>query len=578
MPPARQIDGSDQALAEQPAPSGDSGEPANGEPAGSDRGERPGQDLAARTTRTTRPTRVVGWPAVASLTALVALTVLAVCARRPAYLLSRPFWFDEAWVADSIRAPLSELRTVTSSTPVGFILLLRAIPPFGGPERLRLLPLAFGAAAAVPGWLLGRQLRGVAGWVAAPLAAIAASLGPAALYRPGLKQFPAEAFVAVLLVAMLAMVERAWSPRRLLVFGLLSAAGFLVAHSAVLVTAAAIAGLALNWLARRAWNQLAWLAAVVAGVGAFQAAVYHLFVAPANSAAMRAYWTGMFIPADQGLRHAAAFAADRAAAAFGTLGLGPWAIAAGLALAGVVVLARAKLPATALVIPLLLAELLLAGLAGRFPFLDRRTSQFFLVLLTVVAAIGVTGILTLLARSRWTVALGAGLLIALGASFTPAAYTAAHRSIPNENVRGQVALVRAERRFGDVVVVSGGAAYAFGYYWTSPPTFVNRPAFGTVTFQVAYPDLPDVVITKDRDLASAMEALSQVPKGARRVWIIVGHELLPWEQLASGLGHVVTPTGHACRAFPNEVRKAANVSGGQCPLLVELRRGGQPDL
>jgi hypothetical protein len=108
---------------------------------------------------------------------------------------------------------------------------------------------------------------------------------------------------------------------------------------------------------------------------------------------------------------------------------------------------------------------------------------------------------------------------------------------------------------------------------------VDRPTFGTVTFQVAYPDLPEVVIAKDSDLASDLEALSQDPEGARRVWIIVGHELLPtWEQVASGLGHVVTPAGHLCRAFPSKVRKAANVSGGQCPLLVELRRSGQPRL
>jgi hypothetical protein len=548
MPPrACQIDGSEQAPGEDSAPSGDSQEPAG---------------------------------AVASLTALLALTVLAVCARRPGYLLSRPFWLDEAWVADSIRAPLSELRTVTSSTPVGFTLLLRAIPPFGGPERLRLLPLAFGVAAAFPGWLLGRQLRGAAGLVAAPLAAIAASLGPAALYRPGLKQYSAEAFVAVLLVAMLAMVERAWSPRRLLVFGLLSATGFLVAHSAALVTVAAMAGLALSWLMRRAWNQLAWLAVVAVGVGAFQALVYQLFVAPANSAAMRHYWTAMFIPADQGVRHAAGFAAARAAAAFGTIGLGPWAIATGLTLAGVVALARAKLPATALLVPVLFAELLVAGFAGRFPFLDRRTSQFFLVLLTVVAVVGATAIITRLARSRWTVALGAASLIALGVSFAPAAYGAAHKPIPDENVRGQVELVRAERRFGDVVVVTGGAAYAFGYYWPSPPTFVNRPSFGTLTFQVAYPDLPDVVVARDRDPASVMEALSHIPTDARRVWIIVGHEPLPkWERLARGLGRVVTPVGHPCRAFPREARIAAKVSGEQCPLLVELRPGGgKPDL
>ena len=532
-------------------------QPAVDEPA--DRGEPPAR----------APIR--SWPRIATLTALVALTALAVAARRPAYLLSHPFWFDEAWVAASVRAPLSQLRTVTSSTPVGFVLLLRAIPPFGGPERLRLLPLAFGAAALFPGWLLGRQLRGAAGWVAAPLAAVAASLGPAALYRPGLKQFSAEAFVAVLLVAMLALVERAWSPRRLVGFGLLASTGFLVAHSALLVTAAAILGLAVSWLARRSWNRLAWLGAVAAGLAMAQGAVYRLFVAPANSGAMLNYWKSTFIPTDQGVHGAAAFAGARAARALATLGLGPWMVAAGLAVAGVVALARAGLPATALVAPLLLAELVAAGLAGRFPFLDQRTSQFFLVLVTVVAAIGVAALATLVAGSRWTIVLGVGMVLLLAASFVPAASAAAGKAIPDENVRGQIELVRAERRFGDVIVVSSGAAHAFGWYWPSPPTFVARPTFGTVTFQVDFPDLPEVVVARDRDAAGDREALSRLPEGARRVWIIVGHEPRSrWERLIRGLGHVVTPPGRPCRAFPAPVRRAARVSGGQCPLLVEL--------
>jgi hypothetical protein len=107
------------------------------------------------------------------------------------------------------------------------------------------------------------------------------------------------AFITLLLVWVLATVERAWSPRRLLLFGLLGAVCVLVAHSAAFVMAAALAGLALNSLLRRAWRRLAWSALTAAGVWAIQLAVYLAFVAPANSAAMRAYWTRLFIPTDQ---------------------------------------------------------------------------------------------------------------------------------------------------------------------------------------------------------------------------------------------------------------------------------------
>jgi len=224
------------------------------------------------------------------------------------------------------------------------------------------------------------------GWLAAPLAGLATALGPAALFHPGLKQFSAEAFIT-LLVWVLATVERAWSPRRLLLFGLLGAVCFLVAYSAAFVMAAALVGLALNSLLRRAWRRLAWLALTAAGVWANQLAIYLAFVAPANSAAMRTYWTRLFIPADQGLDGAAAVVGARGARFLTFLGLGSWPVALGLTLAGVVAFASARLPATAMVTPLLLVELIGAGFAGRYPFLDPRTSQFFLVLVTVVAAL-----------------------------------------------------------------------------------------------------------------------------------------------------------------------------------------------
>jgi hypothetical protein len=73
------------------------------------------------------------------------LTVLAVALRDPRYLLTRSFWLDEGWVVDSVRAPLHQLDLLTSSTPIGWTLLLRLVPPVGGPERYRLLPLASAA-------------------------------------------------------------------------------------------------------------------------------------------------------------------------------------------------------------------------------------------------------------------------------------------------------------------------------------------------------------------------------------------------------------------------------------------------
>jgi hypothetical protein len=209
--------------------------------------------------------------------------------------------------------------------------------------------VAFGVAGTVPTWLLGRQLDRVAGLLAAPLAGLAAALGPAALIRPGLKQFSTEAFITLLLVWVLATVERTWSPRRLLLFGLLTAICFLVAHSAVFVAAAAMIGLALSSLLRRARRRMAWVALTAAGVAAVQLTIYLVVVAPANSAAMRAYWTRLFIPTDQGLDGAAAVVGARGARFLTFLGLSAWPVTLGLTLAGVAAFASARLPATAMV-------------------------------------------------------------------------------------------------------------------------------------------------------------------------------------------------------------------------------------
>jgi hypothetical protein len=292
---------------------------------------------------------------------------------------------------------------------------------------------------------------------------------------------------------------------------------------------------------------------------------------------MRAYWAHSFIPTAKGLDGAASFVGWRSARALAFLGLGAWPIALALGLAGVIALVWARLPAAALLTPLLFAELVVAGLAGRYPFLDFRTSEFFLVLVTVLAAIGTAAVASWLARSRWTVVLGLALVLGPGSAFLPAAARASRRPIPDENVRGQVALVRAARSSGDAVVVSSGAAHAFGYYWPERPSFVDIPALRTISFQIDYPDQPDVVVATGRDRSSDLAALSRVPAGARRIWIVVGHEHLEtWTRLARRRGRLVTPPSDPCRPFPPAALARAGVSPGQCPLLLMPRPAAEP--
>ncbi len=83
------------------------------------------------------------------------------------YLLSRPYWTDEAWVAVTTRFPIGDLRDTTSSTPIGWSALLRLFA-VGGAQRQRIEPLLFSAATVILAyWFAGGSAGAIAGWVSA---------------------------------------------------------------------------------------------------------------------------------------------------------------------------------------------------------------------------------------------------------------------------------------------------------------------------------------------------------------------------------------------------------------------------
>jgi len=547
----------------------------------------------------------VRWDAAASLPrwvlwaaealAVVALALLAVLLRHPSQLFTHQFWLDESWVADSTRASWEQLRLLTASTPIGWTALLRAVPRWGDAERYRLLPLAFAVAGAVPAWFLGRQLgRGTrepadrpgtgwravrprpswVRWLGPPAAGLAAVLAPTALGYPYLKQYTAEAFTALLLVALVAWVERRWSPLRVGVLAAAALLSFLVANTALFVTAAGFGALALTCLVRRAWQRLGWVAVAGAVVAVADARVYRTFVAASNGDAMHRYWRGRYIPSTEGWDEAWRFMAPRAVTAIESIGFGPWPLALALLLAGVAALWRAGVPAAALVLPILVAEVVVAGMQGHYPFLELRTSMFLTVLGSVVAALGVAGLAGLALRWRGTAVLGLAMLVGAGAIFLPAAREAARIPMFDENVRGQIRLVQELRRPGDVVVLGSFAAYQWAYYGSEKPSFVPASEASTIRFEVAYPDDPRMVVAKGRAPTFIKEAMDQVRAGTRRVWLVPSHEehLVPvWARHARlHGGRLAAPPAHPCAAFTEAERARAGVSLGQCPVLVNF--------
>jgi hypothetical protein len=515
-------------------------------------GDAPVEDRArpSRTARPPpgRPARPVGWPAELALVA--ALLLVAAMSRRLGYLFSHSFWLDEGWVADSVRAPYHQLRLLTSSTPIGWTLLLRLVPPIGPPERLRVLPIAFAMAAVVPAYLLGRRL----GRVQAVAAGLAAAVAPGAIANDDLKQYTADVFVTLLLLWLAARVEADWTWRRLAVLGAACVPAVFASHATVFVSAAVLGALALRCLAERRWDRLGWVAGLGLVLAAVEGAVFLALLSVGDNQAMRRWWAAFYVPLSGGPVRAATFVGTHVAGTLGRTGFGPWALAAAFVLAGLAALWRARLRATALAVPLLLAELVVAGVARRYPFLDKRTSLFVTVLLTVCAGIGVGALVAWAWRRRATVPLGLGVAALAAVLLVTSCRAARTTPMPASTLRQQVAYVLAHRQPGDVVVVGRSASFPFAYYWPDRPTFVPETTGTAVLFQVEYPDRPDLVITHRRGQPAAEAAIREATARTRsgRVWLVLAE---------AGDGG---PTWH------NAAPGARRAAGGRLPLLLRV--------
>jgi hypothetical protein len=187
-------------------------------------------------------------------TAFVVATVIATTIVHPLHrILSHPYWLDEAWVAVLTKAPLSRLPRLSSSSPVGFVALLKLVPGTGL-QRARLVVLAFNALTVVMAYVLTRSLS----WpsrararFAAIVAALVVLLVPVSLLRNDLKQYTCDAFCALVVLAVGAWADR--EPRRIRLW-LLVATALIVApfsSTSAFVSVAVFAGLLASALLAR---------------------------------------------------------------------------------------------------------------------------------------------------------------------------------------------------------------------------------------------------------------------------------------------------------------------------------------
>jgi hypothetical protein len=470
--------------------------------------------------------------------AALALGLLVLVVHDVGYLLSQAFWTDETWVAATTRFSVSRLPLTTSSTPIGWSLLLRLFT-VSGTQVSRLLPLAFAAAAVVIACALGHGI----GWrvreapaVAGLLAGVAVLLAPGLLVRDDLKQYTADACLALLALAVTSRLERDWSRRWLAGLSVTVWGGMLFSDGVALVGIAAFIAVALVQLARRAWRRLAETAVAGAVTAVLMAAVYEAFDARAVLPGLTysPHFRNVDLPLGQGWHASLSFVHHRLDIAGGNFGLGPLWLAGLLFAAGVVTIFRLGRPATAVALAGLWPEMVVLSALHKYPFLDERTSTFLYAVTAATAAIGVAGVYALLRpRLRGTVAavVAGAALAAFAAGALP---LARGHPIPatHGDIRSQTRYVAAHAGSRDVILVNMSSNWGFAYYWPvgRPST---RPDHAVLQeYEAYFPDQPRIVVAFSRNQAGVRAAVTRAaaraaaqsrPGTCTRIWLVRTH-------------------------------------------------------
>ncbi|BCB90904.1 hypothetical protein [Phytohabitans suffuscus] len=490
------------------------------------------------------------WPALAraavrgsylDAAAGAVVLVLLFAVRDLRAMVRAPYWLDESWVALSVRMPLSDLPVATASTPLGWTFLLRLVP---GVDRLRLLPLAFLVAAVLLAYALGRSL----GWRSRAegiLAGLAAATGvillPAGHMRHDLKQYTADAAVALTLVTLVSLTERHWSRRRLGAIAVVTAVGMLISHPTAIMAVCATGGLVLTALARRQWRRLVEALVTGAVAGAAVLLVYLGVTTRGRNESLQSYWAGYFPDLDD----LGEYVGQRMSELQLFLGM-PWGLLLALALAGVLVVARTGRPATAVALALVPVVMVALGLAEAYPLLDLRTSHFFLVLVAALAGLAVAGAALAAARGlarlrsgHWTTAVAAAAVVTTFLVFangnrdwlrlddpdkvTPNPSTAAG------DVRRGARYVEANRRPGDVIVVNALGSFGFALHWRPDRPLLERNTRLAVGWTPGYPDGTRILVVRARTDEATRAALARArvlaaePGATGRIWLVRTH-------------------------------------------------------
>ena len=448
------------------------------------------------------------------------------------YIFSRPFWTDESWVAISTRLPLHDLLRVSASTPVGWSLLLRLVPSQGD-EMLRIVPLVFTALTVVAAYVLARALP----WnglllarTAASLAGAATLLSRSALQRDDLKQYSADAFVAVTIWWMVVRIERGWTSRRLVALAVVTAVGFLFSAPAAFVGAAAFAVVLLVSAARRQWRRALEAGVAGGGCGIVLGAFYLVLYLPGIPPDLHDYWSFLYVPLSKGPAAVRVFLGERSAQMAGYLGMGPTWLVLLLLVGGVTTMVRLGRPASGLFVPVLVLEMVALATLGQYPLFDLRTSHFLTMIFAVTAAVGVVGAFSLVPVARRVLPAAAAAAAVMLMLLNPAVRSVLRgQLIPVEDVRTPALYVAAHLTRGDTILVNMTSNWSFAYYWPTGEPAIQQVTGNLQRFVTVFPDQPNIVVATGRDQQTVDEAVDRAAAAAAvggsnaRIWFIHQH-------------------------------------------------------
>ena len=424
------------------------------------------------------------------------------------------FWNDEAWVALSTRVQgVAQFRLSLGPTPVLWAATLRLLAPLPlAPEvSLRLLPLLFSGLTLWLAFRTGRHLVGALGGLLA-LGAIAFDPG-SILWAKLLKQYSAEAFLALLAFHRATVFGRSHRTRDLVALGLTLSVGVALANAQLFVGPPLLGALLADAIATEDWPRARAVVAAGVAVGAWDLAYFKILVAPHLTASLAEYWDNAYVTgsADQ----AARFVVRTLQAMLGATWSGLGMVLALPSLVALFVRVRATRPVL-LAIVLLIAELAWLSSRRLVPFNASRVMLFLLTVLNVhlAMAFGFAASQLWSRRALWPLA---PLLLALLVRDIAVRRNWASLGLVEqaENLGPLVRIVEESRRPEDAVLVYDRSVYVYAYYQGRTPVLV--PAPGTTVGFAPLIDDPGVSVV---DAKHAPETAARAFDRHPRVWLL----------------------------------------------------------